>query len=60
MDRLKRYFKDPSDQVLALRELLNEKDLTAEQVESLTKIINEIISGSEKSVNCWNKFSYTG
>ncbi|PQO10708.1 type III secretion system gatekeeper subunit MxiC, partial [Shigella flexneri] len=51
IDRLKRYFKDPSDQVLALRELLNEKDLTAEQVELLTKIINEIISGSEKSVN---------
>ena len=51
IEELKRHFKDPSDQVLVLRELLSEKNLSIDQIDALTSFVNEITSGNEKFIN---------
>ncbi len=51
IEELKRHFRDPSDQVLVLRELLTEKNLSIDQIDALTSFINEITSGNEKFIN---------
>ncbi|HBA9710330.1 TPA: YopN family type III secretion system gatekeeper subunit [Escherichia coli] len=51
IDELKRHFRDPSDQVLVLRELLSEKNLSVDQIDALTSFVNEITSGNEKFIN---------